>query len=357
MPTTPDFHQIVVPTLLDVAAGNLSSLGRKIVRHGIHTIVLVWGEGMEAMFGDAVRASLRERDVEVRAELTASSIEIQDVVGAAFGLPADAEAVVGIGGGKALDVAKYTGLLRTWPVICVPTSTSNDGFASSNVSLVVGGKRISVHASMPFGILVDLDVIKASPARFIYSGIGDLVAKITAAEDWAFEERTGHTVVDDTAMMIAKKAVNSFVRTDFGAITDTLFLKELLDSLSMCGIAMEIAGSSAPASGSEHLISHAIDEYGAAPQMHGIQVGVAAYLMSTVQHHREARVRTVLTDTGFFDEAAKVGLREDDFHMAVDRAPEVKPLRFTYLHVQQCRDEAHEVVRTDPVLREILRRD
>lgn len=355
MATTPSVHQISVPTLLDVAAGNLASIGRKLVRHGIHRIVLVWGEGMEELFGDTVTAALRERDVEVRAAVTATSIEVQDVVGVAFGLPADAEAVVGIGGGKALDAAKYTAWLRSWPAVCVPTSTSNDGFASSNVSLTVDGTRISVQARMPFGILVDLDVIRSSPARFIYSGIGDLVAKITAAEDWAFEERTGHTVVDDTAMMIAKKAVNSFVRTDFGAITDTLFLKELLDSLSMCGIAMEIAGSSAPASGSEHLISHAIDEYGTSPQMHGIQVGVAAYLMSMVQHHRQARVKSVLTTTGFFAEAARAGLREDDFHMAIDRAPEVKPQRFTYLHVQQCRDEAHDLVRSDPILRDVLR--
>ncbi len=86
--------------------------------------------------------------------------------------------------------------------------------------------------------------------------------------------------------MIAKKAVNSFVRTPFTSIQDDLFLKELLDSLAMSGIANEIAGSSAPTSGSEHLISHALDKMLEHPQLHGIQVGIATYLMSVVQDHR-----------------------------------------------------------------------
>lgn len=39
---------------------------------------------------------------------------------------------------------------------------------------------------------------------------------------------------------------------------------------------MEVSGSSRPASGSEHLISHAYDQVAARPTMHGIQVGVAS---------------------------------------------------------------------------------
>lgn len=104
-----------------------------------------------------------------------------------------------------------------------------------------------------------------------------------------------------TQAVIAKKAVNSFVRTPFTSIRDDLFLKELLDSLAMSGIANEIAGSSAPTSGSEHLISHALNKMLEAPQLHGIQVGIATYLMSLVQEHRSKRVHTIFTDTGFFN--------------------------------------------------------
>ena len=80
--------------------------------------------------------------------------------------------------------------------------------------------------------------------------------------------------------MIAKKAVNSFIRTPFKSIQDDLFLKELVDSLAMSGIANEIAGNSSPTSGSEHLISHALDKILDEPQLHGVQVGIATYTVS-----------------------------------------------------------------------------
>ncbi|BBN98150.1 iron-containing alcohol dehydrogenase family protein [Sporolactobacillus terrae] len=349
-----DNHQIVVPSLLDVRKGNLANLGRMLARHQFSKVVLFFGTGLIEMLGDKVLGSMKQAGIEVLEQKEVGDIDIDHVVDDAFQLPAQTEAVVGIGGGKALDAAKYTALLRKWPFISVPTSTSNDGFSSSNTSLTIHGRRISVHAKMPYGIVIDVDVIRNAPECFIYSGVGDLVSKITAAEDWIFEEKNGVTRVDDCALMLSKKAVNSFVRTDFGTIRDDLFIKELVDSLTMAGISMEIAGSSAPTSGSEHLISHALDTYGSKPQLHGIQVGVASYLMSKVQDHRYERITKVLQDTGFFTFAKSAGMTVADFDMAIDRAPEMKPMRCTYLHRAEYRDRAHHILHEDPILQDIL---
>lgn len=254
-----------------------------------------------------------------------------------------------------IDGAKYCGFLRNLPFISIPTSASSDGFSSASASLLVEGRRKSVPAKLAYGIVVDTRIIRSAPEKFLYSGIGDMVSKITALYDWIFEEEHGYGKVNDFAVMIAKKAVNSFVRTPFTSIQDDLFLKELLDSLAMSGIANEIAGSSAPTSGSEHLISHALDKMLEHPQLHGIQVGIATYLMSVVQDHRYRRVDTIFTQTGFWDYVKTLDLHREDFEKAVDLAPSIKPFRYTYLHEQQYRDRAKELLHTDARLQEILK--
>ena len=246
------------------------------------------------------------------------------------------------------------GFLRKLPFISVPTSASSDGFSSASASLIINKRRSSVPARMAYGIIVDTDVIKSAPEKFLYSGIGDMVSKITSLYDWLFEAEHGAAQVNDFAMMIAKKAVNSFVRTPFETIHDRLFLKELLDSLAMSGIANEIAGSSAPTSGSEHLISHALDKMLETPQLHGIQVGIATYLMSRVHDHRYQRVNTVFTQTGFWDYVCTLNLDVEYYKKAIDLAPSIKPFRHTYLHEKQYRELAKQILVEDEVLRRVF---
>ena len=259
-----------------------------------------------------------------------------------------------MGGGKGIDAGYYAAFLRYLPFISVPTSSSSDGFSSASASLLVQGKRTSVPARLAYGIIVDTQVIRTAPEKFIYSGIGDMISKITALYDWIFEEKAGCGEVNDFAVMIAKKAVNSFVRTPYESIKDELFLKELLDSLAMSGIANEIAGSSAPTSGSEHLISHALDKILEVPQLHGIQVGIATYIMAKVQDHRYIRVSTVLQDTGFWDYVATLHMKRSDFLKAIDMAPSIKPHRHTYLHEEKYREAAKKLVLEDEVLSRVL---
>ena len=307
--------EISIPAILKIECGVTAHIGDYLKDAGITQITILFGNGLTDMFGKTVFESFDKAGVKA---------------------------------------AKYIGYILRIPFISVPTSSSSDGFSSSSASLIVDGHRKSLPAKMASGILVDTDVIKSAPVRFLYSGVGDMVAKIQSTYDWQHEEDLGYEEVNDFAFMVAKKAVNSFVRTPFESINDDLFLKELLDSLAMSGVANEIAGSSAPTSGSEHLISHALDQLLERPQLHGVQVGIATYIMCKICDHRWQRVDTIFTKTGFWDYCATLDLKAADFSRAIDLAPSIKPHRHTYLHEEKYRELAKELLVSDEKLVSIL---
>ncbi len=341
---------IAIPAFLKIAPGTLDKIGEYLRDENLTNVVIYFGDGLVDMFGMRVMQSLKKEDVHVLEYREINTVAMNDLVEMAFSLPNKTEAVIAIGGGKVIDAGKYVGFLKKLPFISIPTSSSSDGFSSASASLIIDGKRVSVPARLAYGIVVDTDVIRTAPDKFIYSGVGDMVSKITAIYDWQFEEEAGYSQLNDFAVMIAKKAVNSFVRTPYDDIHDTLFLNELLNSLAMSGIANEIAGSSAPTSGSEHLISHAMDKFLERPQLHGIQVGVATYLMALVQDHRYVRIRKVFTDTGFFEYVKTLELKREDFIKAIDLAPSVKPHRHTFLHEEIYRESAKRFLVEDEIL-------
>ncbi|MBO4687012.1 MAG: iron-containing alcohol dehydrogenase family protein [Clostridiales bacterium] len=348
-------NHINIPSILKIEKGVTSKIGTYLKDAELTEVTILFGNGLIAMFGDTVFKSCEEAGVTILHHQEMDTVDFNDITDLAFQIPNKTKAIIGMGGGKVIDAAKYIGYILHIPFISVPTSSSSDGFSSSSASLTIGGHRRSLPAKLAFGILVDTDVIKSAPVRFLYSGVGDMVAKISSTYDWQHEEDLGYDEVNDFAFMIAKKAVNSFVRTPFESINEELFLKELLDSLAMSGIANEIAGSSAPTSGSEHLISHALDQLLEKPQLHGVQVGIATYIMCKICDHRWKRIDTVFTKTGFWDFCATLDLKASDYCDAIDMAPQIKPHRHTYLHEEKYRELAKKLIVEDPKLTAILK--
>ena len=346
--------EMAIPSILKIGNGALGKIGGYLKAENLDQVVLFFGNGLIDMFGELVMNSLKEAEVNVLEYNELDTVDIDDIITLAFAIPNKAKAVISIGGGKVIDAGKYAAFLRNLPFISVPTSSSSDGFSSASASLLVNGRRTSVPAKMAYGIVADTEILKSAPEKFIFSGIGDMVSKITALYDWNFEAERGYSEMNDFAVMIAKKAVNSFVRTPFETIHDDLFLRELVDSLAMSGIANEIAGGSTPTSGSEHLISHSLDKMLEHPQLHGIQVGVATYLMSRVQNHRYIRVNAIFEKTGFWDYVGTLNLNRDDYMRAIDMAPEIKPHRHTYLHEEQYRELAKKILCEDDVLKRVF---
>ncbi|PTL38504.1 iron-containing alcohol dehydrogenase family protein [Alkalicoccus saliphilus] len=349
---TSPITNIPIPAVLEISAGSLYRLEPVFERHGFKKVLFLFDKFTYEELSEKVLQSFS--GVKAQGELLDTSMDIHGLIKKAFSMETY-DAVTAVGGGAVIDQGKYIAFSRAIPFISMPTSASNDGFASSNSSLIVDGKKTTVPAKVPYGIVADLDIIQRAPKKFILAGIGDLMSNITALYDWDFEDRRGVSQVNAFAAMLSKKAVNSFIRTPMGDITHPTFLKELVSSLTMGGVATVISGSSAPISGSEHLISHALDKHAEHKEMHGIQIGISTYIMAHVQNHRAERMHKVFSRTGFFDYVQSLHLTKDDFRQAIKRSPDMKPHRWTYLHEETYRTRALEFLESDPMLQQILK--
>ncbi|MEI5907028.1 iron-containing alcohol dehydrogenase family protein [Bacillus spongiae] len=341
---------IPIPAILEISHGSIERLHEILARQPFSNAVILLDDFSESILTEKIRKTLPKT---IDYFTLSADLDVEGLVKEAFRLPRY-DVVIAMGGGRIVDFGKYIAFVRRSPFISIPTSASNDGFASSNCSLVVNGKKTTVPAKVPYGIIVDLSIVQTAPTPFILAGIGDLVSNITALYDWEFEDRSGKATVNAFAHMISKKAVNSFIRTPMNDIKAPIFLKELISSLTMGGISTAISGNSAPISGSEHLISHALEKISKKPEMHGIQVGVATYIMVHVQNHRIDRIKKIFERTGFFNYVQTLQLKKEEYRQAIEMAPSIKPNRYTYIHDPTYRQKALTLLDEDPQLQKIF---
>ncbi|AMV18309.1 iron-containing alcohol dehydrogenase family protein [Planctomyces sp. SH-PL14] len=344
--------QIAIPTLVRVKEDALDRVGMYLDRAPLRGAIVFHSQGLLGELQERLRRGLRESEIAVHGwhELADNALEVaarhfED-------LPKRAAVVVGLGGGKALDVAKYVAFLARLPYYAVPTSLSNDGFCSPQASLTIHGKRRSVPAAMPTGVVVDTAVCRQAPRSLTLSGAGDLVAKLTAVRDWKLAFHATGEPVNDFAALLSDGALHAYrSHPDF----DAEGIRLLATGLMLNGIAMEIAGSSRPASGSEHLISHALDGLSARPRLHGLQVGVAAYLVSRLQEQNTHIIDEIFQRTGFWDEVARDPFDREEWSRALRQAPEIKEHFHTVLSQPEKQALAEDFLWNDTRLGNCLR--
>jgi glycerol-1-phosphate dehydrogenase [NAD(P)+] len=347
-------QQISIPSILKIGEHELNFLGEYLKNIPFKNVACFFSDGIEDIYGDKVFESLKSSDIKIVHKKNIQEINIESIIHTAFKIPKTVDALVGIGGGKALDYSKYCAHILALPFISVPTSVSNDGFCSPLSSLLIEGKRKTIDAKIPYGVIVDTNVVKNSPEDCIYSGIGDLISKVTAGWDWKEAAAHEKSSFNDFAYLISQNTVLDFLNYQKQNIRESQFIYHLTNSLLMNGLSMEIAGSSRPASGSEHLISHALDAVSSQPSMHGIQVGAATYVCSYLQNNQFELVKEYLTNTGFFANLYKHPLNKKDFVEAIKLAPSLKEDFYTVLSICDNIDKAINFVKTDDICKKIL---
>ena len=227
----------------------------------------------------------------------------------------EADLIIGVGSGVIQDLCKYVSFFAKIPYIIVATAPSMDGYASDGAAMILGGMKETVKAWLPKAIIADTSVLKNAPMEMIQGGYGDIVGKYSALCDWKIthlvnEEYFCQYIYDTTYKMIELtiSVADGLTKRDENS------LKILTEALIIVGIMMSFAGSSRPASGSEHHLSHFFEIVGIVKNekylAHGIDVAystvITAKLRETILKNEFSNQLYRLDDNQYKDTLSRI---------------------------------------------------
>lgn len=198
------------------------------------------------------------------------------------------DGIVAVGSGVITDIVRYVAANHGLAFVSVPTAASMDGYASGVSVMEFGGMKASFSAAPPRAIFAEPQTIAAAPAAMTRAGVGDLLGKASAGTDWL----AAHLLCGEARCDEVAREVDAAVGSVAAAVEDILggspeAAAGLLRGLVVTGAAIAKVGSSRPASGSEHQLSHFWDLMAADGRRphsaHGLQVGYAAQFTMRLQ--------------------------------------------------------------------------
>ncbi len=342
------FHLMELPTKVLIGDGVISKLGDFIEDSGSSgKVVVASGQNVQTKVREAVDAALGSRAVWVQVE----AADVQNVE-RVLKESSSSGCIIGVGGGKSVDVGKLAAFRKHLPFYSVPTSASHDGISSPFASLKGLDRPYSVMAKPPLGILADIGVIASAPRRLLAAGCGDLVSKLTAVKDWQLAHRLNGEYYGSYSASLALMSADVILRGPrktgrFGKAS----VRDIVEALISTGVAAGIAGSSRPCSGSEHLFSHYLDMIAPDSGLHGEKCGLGTIMMAKLHRADWKKVRSSLKGFGAPVSAGEIGLTGSQVVESLVKASSIRPDRYTILSKKKLdRKAATELAKSTGVI-------
>lgn len=243
-----------------IAPGAIAQTGALYTRHFTGPACLIADENTWAAAGPQAEAALNAAGIATRRHILPAKPRPKPTVDLANALR-DAlhpgETPVAIGSGVLNDVTKHAAFEANRPYLCIGTAASMDGYTSAGAPLSDKGFKKTIQCRPARAVLGDLDIIAAAPPEMTGWGYGDLAGKIPAGGDWIIADTLGVEAIDDVAWPLVQSSLRAWLGQPRAiAAGDPAAIAGLFTGLTLVGLAMELHGSSRPASGADHQIAH-----------------------------------------------------------------------------------------------------
>jgi glycerol-1-phosphate dehydrogenase [NAD(P)+] len=240
--------------------------------------------------GDVRRVTVRESPGGVHAD--------ERTVAAAAEAAAGASVIVVVGSGTVTDIGKAVAVRLGDPaLVVVQTALSVNGYADDQSVLLIDGVKRTTPTRWPDALIADTQLLAEAPLPLNLAGVGDLMAMFTAPADWRIASLLGmdDTYADDVVTMVREHGQALLQAAPLLREANARAIELTAKVLTLSGLGMGLAGTTAPASGAEHTVSHLLEmaatRQGQPNAYHGAQVGVSAVLAALVWQHVRRRVR------------------------------------------------------------------
>jgi 6-phospho-beta-glucosidase len=224
------------------------------------------------------------------------------------------DAVIGLGGGMAVDAAKYIAWRRHIPMDAVPTITSVDACVTKSVAARIGGHVTYIGYIVPRNVYIDYQIIKSAPPRLNRSGVGDILCAHTALYDWKLSyEHTGEkydlNAVDDMQQWLNRIELEA---QDI-ALVNEKGIRLIMEAFAYISIICRKFGSSRPQEGSDHTFAYNTEYQTGRSFLHGELVALGAFVMANLQNNSPENLRNIYKQTGILWQPREVGISKAEF--------------------------------------------
>lgn len=212
-----------------------------------------------------------------------------------------ADLYIAVGSGVINDIVKWTSFIRKTPYIAVATAASMNGYASANVAATIDGLKVLFHAEPCRALFASPMVIAHAPAELTGAGLGDVLAKSVSSADWRLNKFLFDDYYCQFSVDLLKDLEPIYLNNPVGIRdNEPVAMEALFSALVYSSVAMTMTGTSSPASGGEHLISHTLDMLavrdGQHHDLHGRQVGIGSILCAAIYERIMAMEKPVFGD-------------------------------------------------------------